>query len=457
MATGHAATGASRPRPHPPGAFDGSEPPDLEGILDCVHCGICLPQCPTYRVLEQEMDSPRGRVYLLRAATEGRIGLTENLVRHMDRCLGCRACETACPAGVPFGRLLEETRGQIERLVPRPLGRRVLGRLLLGVFPERRRLDRLLRLTRLYQRSGLQRVVRGSGLLQPFRRLAALEALLPLLDHGRPGRLPPEIPPVGTPRGTVALLEGCVQALLFPEVNRATAALLARAGYRVRVPGGQGCCGALHLHWGDRAGGRELARRNAAALAGSDWVVVNAAGCGAAMRDYGHLLPDDPEAAAVAARVRDVSELLAEGVPGPRRPLDLTVTYHEPCHLAHGQRVREAPRALLRAIPGLRLVELEESDLCCGSAGLYNVMEPEIAGRLLERKLDRLAATGAQVVVTGNPGCLLQIRRGVAARGLGMGVHHPVELLAWSLGAASRRDPDARGAPEERRDGAPGE
>ena len=420
--------------PRPLGAFDGQEPPDWEGILDCMHCGICLPQCPTYRVLGQEMDSPRGRVYLMRAAAEGRIGLTENFVLHMDRCLGCRACETACPAGVPFGRLMEETRGQIERKVPRTLGRRLMGRLLLGVFPERQRLARVLALTRLYQRSGLQRLVRGSGLLERFPRARAMERLLPALPAGTASRLPVEtLPPSGPQRGTVALLEGCVQALLFPGVNRATVSLLARAGYRVIVPDGQGCCGALHLHWGDRDAGRQRARQNVAAFAGADWVVTNAAGCGAALRDYGHLLGDDPHASTLAARVRDVTELLAEHLPGPRRPLDLTVTYHEPCHLAHGQRVREAPRAILRAIPGLRLVELSESDFCCGSAGVYNLMEPEIAGQLLVRKLDHIAATGAGVVASGNPGCLLQLRRGLADRGLRVRAYHPVELLAWSV------------------------
>lgn len=426
--------------PRPLGAFDDEDPPDWEGILDCVHCGICLPQCPTYRVLGQEMDSPRGRIYLMRAAVEGRVGLTENFLLHMDRCLGCRACETACPAGVPFGRLIEETRGQIERKVPRPLGRRLLGRVLLGVFPDRRRLARVLALTGVYQRSGLQSLVRGSGLLRRFPRLNAMDRLLPMLPARAAEPLPAETRPASDPpRGTVALLEGCVQALLFPEVNRATVAMLARAGYRVVVPEGQGCCGALQLHWGERAGARVRARRNLAAFADADWVVTNAAGCGAALRDYGHLLGEDPQALALAARVRDVSELLAEHLPGPRRPLGLTVTYHEPCHLAHAQRVREAPRTLLRAIPGVRLVELPESDLCCGSAGVYNLMEPEIAGQLLARKLDRIAATGAEVVATGNPGCLLQLRRGLADRGLVVRAHHPVELLAWSVDGTSPR------------------
>jgi glycolate oxidase iron-sulfur subunit len=418
------------------GAFDAQEPPDLEGILDCMHCGICLPQCPTYRVLEQEMDSPRGRVYLMRAATEGRIGLSENFVRHMDRCLGCRACETACPAGVPFGRLLEETRGQIERLVPRSPGRRLLGRLLLGGLTDRRRLGWLLAAARLYQASGLRALVRGTGVLGAVPRLAVMERLLPARSAGRGAPLPRERAPAGASRGTVALLDGCVQAQMFPDVNRAAVDLLARAGYRVVVPEGQGCCGALHLHWGDREGGRALARRNVAALGEADWIVTTAAGCGATMRDYGHLLGDDPRAARLAERVRDVTELLAAHPPGPLHPLDLTVTYHEPCHLAHGQRVREAPRALLRAIPGLRLVELAESDLCCGSAGVYNLLEPEIAGRLLARKVEHIVATGAPIVATGNPGCLLQIQMGMRVRGLALAVHHPVELLAWSVAGA---------------------
>jgi glycolate oxidase iron-sulfur subunit len=422
----------------PPGSFDAIDPPEWESILDCVHCGICLPVCPTYRVLGQEMDSPRGRMYLMRAAAEGRVGLSENFVRHMDRCLGCRACESACPSGVPFGRLLEQVRGQIERRVERPLSRRLLGRLILGTFPHRRRLALALAGLRLYQRSGVQRAVRAAGVLRPFPRLAAMERLLPALAGG-PARVPARLDPAGASRGTAALLEGCVQALLFPEVNAATAMLLQRAGYTVVVPPAQGCCGALHLHWGDRTEARRLARANVAALASADFIVTNAAGCGTALRDYGHLLPDDAGAAALAGRVRDVSELLASALPEPRHPLRLRVTYHEPCHLAHGQRVREAPRALLRAIPGLELVELTDADVCCGSAGVYNLLEPEIARTLLASKLDCIAATGADVVVSGNPGCLLQLRMGLAERGLRIRAHHPVELLAWSV--------DGRGGP----------
>jgi glycolate oxidase iron-sulfur subunit len=417
----------------PLGAFDVDEPPEWSAIADCVHCGICLPQCPTYRVLGEEMDSPRGRIYLMRAAAEGRIGLTPNFVTHMDRCLGCRACEAACPSGVPFGRLLEAVRGQIERRVPRPLSTRALRRLVLGLFPHPARLRAALRLMSAYRASGLQRLVRRTGAL---RRLPRLEAMDRLLPEGRaaPGdRLPLRASAHGAARGTVALLTGCVQALWFPEVTRAAADLLSRAGYAVAVPPAQGCCGALHLHWGARGQARRLARANVAAFAGVDWVVTSAAGCGATLADYGHLLPDDAAAAALAARVRDVSQLLAEALPEPRHRLDLTVTYHEPCHLAHGQRVREAPRRLLQAVPGLRLVELSESDLCCGSAGVYNLLEPDIARALLDRKLERITATGADVVVSGNPGCLLQLRMGLAERGLAVRAHHPVEILAWSV------------------------
>ncbi|HSE96003.1 MAG TPA: 4Fe-4S dicluster domain-containing protein, partial [Methylomirabilota bacterium] len=222
----------------PLGAFDADDPPDWEGLLDCVHCGICLPQCPSYQVLQQEMDSPRGRIYLMRAATEGRIGLTANFVTHMDRCLGCRACETACPAGVPFGRLIEETRGQIERRVRRPLGRRLLGRLILGVFPDRRRMARVLRLLALYQRTGLQRAVRATGVLGAWPRLGAMERLLPAVTAALPVSVDARVVAGSGPRGSVALLTGCVQALLFPEVNRAAVGLLVRAGYRVLTPSG---------------------------------------------------------------------------------------------------------------------------------------------------------------------------------------------------------------------------
>ncbi|HEY7518310.1 MAG TPA: heterodisulfide reductase-related iron-sulfur binding cluster [Methylomirabilota bacterium] len=404
-------------------------PETLTAIRSCVHCGICLPQCPTYRVLGEEMDSPRGRVYLMRAVAEKRLDLTDGFRRHLDLCLGCRACETACPAGVPFGALLETSRVAIERR-GRPWRERLLASLIFAVFPYPERLRVLLGAGRLYRASGLSALVRATGLLGRFPRLAAMERLLP--EASASETLPALVPAVGRARGSVALLAGCVQRYVYADVNRDTARLLALAGWDVVVPRGQGCCGALELH----AGRVDDLRRRASALgavfpADVDWVVTNAAGCGSAMREYGHWT-EDAAARRLASRTRDVTELLAEGEL-PLRPLPLTVTYHDACHLAHGQKVRSAPRALLAKIPGLTLVPLADSELCCGSAGVYNILEPEMAERLLAEKVDRIVETGARTVVTGNPGCLLQIASGCRRRGIDVEVIHPVTLLARAV------------------------
>ena len=419
-----------------PGAFVAPDVPDLEALRGCVHCGICLPQCPTYRILGEEMDSPRGRLYLMRAASEGRIGLSEQFAHHLDLCLGCRACESACPSGVPFGSLLEATRAQFERRAPsRPSSR--LARLALSTFPEPRRLGPLLALLRLYQRSGSSALVRGSGLLAHFPRLAAMEALLPAVPAAL--ALPERVPARGTPKGRVGLLTGCVQRHLYPDINRDTARLLALAGWDVVIPAGQCCCGALDLHAGRLPELRARARRLAASFpADVDFIVTNAAGCGSAMKEYGHWSPDDAGVVALAGRTRDVSELLATAEL-PLGPVEVTATYHDACHLAHGQRIRREPRVLLERIPGLRLVELGESELCCGSAGIYSILQPAMADRLLERKMDCITTTRARVVVAGNPGCLLQIARGARARGLDVEVLHPVALLARSVDAHAAR------------------
>ncbi len=417
--------------------FDLEDAPSMDGIRACVHCGICLPQCPTYRVLGEEMDSPRGRIYLMRAAAEGRLDLTSTFARHLDLCLGCLACETACPSGVPFGRLLEATRGQFARRRVRAPGTEpaTLG-LFLEWFPYPRRLAPALRVLRLYQRSGLQGAVRSLGLLAPFKRLAAMDALLPRLAGFTV--LPKLIPAKGRRRGRAGLLVGCVQRFFHPEVNRDTARLLSAAGFDVVVPRGQGCCGALHLHAGRLREFRRLAGRFMAAFDGDlDVIVANAAGCGSALKEYGHWL-DDGDARAFSAKVRDVSEVLAESEL-PFGPLAETVTYHDACHLAHGQRIRAEPRELLRRIPALRLVELAESDLCCGSAGVYNLLEPRIAADLGQRKAERIRETGARIVVAGNPGCLMQIAQHCRAGGLEIEVVHPVSLLARALGEESRR------------------
>ena len=410
-----------------------SAPETLTALRTCVHCGICLPQCPTYRVLGEEMDSPRGRLYLMRAVAEGRLPITEQFTAHLDLCLGCRACETACPAGVRYGSLLETARADIERH-GRPWRQRWLTQLLFAALPNPERLAPLIGLARRYQRWGLQGLIRRSQVLARFPRLAAMDALLSRVPEET--TVPEYLPARGKARGRVAVLAGCVQRHFFPDVNRDTVQLLSLAGWDVVVPRGQGCCGALELH----AGRAEAFQARASALAAAmpddvTWVITNAAGCGAAMRDYGHWLPGSA-AARLGDRVRDVSEVLADAAL-PLGPLPLTVAYHDACHLAHGQKIRLEPRALLRRIPGLTLVELRDSDLCCGSAGIYNILEPEMADRLLTAKLDRIADSGARVVAAGNPGCLMQIARGARARGLDLEVVHPVTLLARSAGVSA--------------------
>jgi glycolate oxidase iron-sulfur subunit len=416
----------------PLGAFDAQDPPTDDGLRACVHCGICLPQCPTYRVLGEEMDSPRGRVYLVRAAADGRAELTPGLARHLDLCLGCRACETACPSGVPFGHILEAARGQLDRKGVRPPERRQRTlELALRTFPDVPRLGRLMRALRLYQRSGLRSAVRGLGVLGLAPELQAMEALLPDIPAAVP--TPAFTPARGQRRGRAALLLGCVQRFVYPDVNAQTARLLAAGGWDVVAPPEQGCCGALHLHAGRIDEFRRRARELLATLGrDADVIVTNAAGCGSALKDCAYWLEGDGAVGRLPA-VRDISEVLAEADLPLRALPPLTVAYHDACHLAHGQRVRAEPRALLRRIPGLTLVDLAESDLCCGSAGIYNLLEPEMAGDLARRKVQRVRESGARVLAAGNPGCLMQIARQCREEGLGVEVVHPVELLARAL------------------------
>jgi glycolate oxidase iron-sulfur subunit len=414
------------------GAFDAVDAPSMDGLRACVHCGICLPQCPTYRVLGEEMDSPRGRIYLMRAAAEGRAELTPGLARHLDLCLGCRACETACPSGVPFGQLLEATRSQLDRKrVRAPESAHATLEWALSIFPHPHRLAALLWPLRLYQASGLRTLVRATGMLAPFKRLQAMEALLPHVPPSSPP-LPELIPARGKTRGRAALLTGCVQRFFFPGINVATARLLSAAGWEVVVPRGQGCCGALHLHAGRLDEFRAMARSLMATLGHDvDIVVTNAAGCGSALKEYGHWLGDE-EAERFAGLVRDISEVLIDA-DLPLGELRETVTYHDACHLAHGQKVRAQPRELLRRIPGLTLVELPDSDLCCGSAGVYNLLEPEMAAELGRRKIERIRETGARIVAAGNPGCIMQIFQQALETGLPVEVMHPVVLLSQAL------------------------
>jgi glycolate oxidase iron-sulfur subunit len=426
-------------------AFDAIDPPDTERYLDCIHCGFCLPACPTYRILGNELDSPRGRIYLIRAVSEGKIGISDNFVKHMSLCLVCRACETACPSGVQFSHLMETARGQIDRNYTYSPAERRLRDFILSNFTDADRLTWLLRALRLYQKSGLQALIRASGLLTLFGRLGQMEGLMPSIpDLSLRHALPEVTPAIKPTRGRVGLLAGCVQSVLFPGVNLATARVLSENGYDVVAPKGQGCCGSLLIHEGERERGKAFARKTIEVFERAEvqTVVANAAGCGSAMKEYGGLLHDDPQYATRAAtfgkKVKDISEVLAAApINGKLGSLPLRVTYQEPCHLVHGQRVRSEPRTLIRSVPDVQFIELRESDVCCGSAGIYNLIHPAEARQVLERKLDRIAESGVEVVVSGNPGCLIQLDVGMKRRGMKVRVAHPVELLAWSYDAGA--------------------
>jgi glycolate oxidase iron-sulfur subunit len=430
---------------------------DVEGVHQCVHCGLCLPYCPTFSELGTEMDSPRGRIFIIKALAEGRMQLGASTAAHLDLCLGCRACETACPSGVPYGRLIEAARVEVERQRPGGPVRRLFRWLNFSVLlPSPRMLGLAAAGLRAYQASGLQRLVRLSGLLRLVPEpLRSWEPLLPVLPPGHDrAPLPERIPARGARRAVVGLLAGCIQQVAFGPQNRATARVLAENGAEVAVPRDQACCGALHAHAGEHDTALQLARRTVAAFeaAAVERVIVNTSGCGAHMKSYGVLLAGDPawaeRAARFAAGVEDISEFLArEPLRGPLRPVARTVTYHDPCHVVHGQRIRREPRALLAQVPGLTVVDLPEADWCCGSAGTYNLTQPEMAGRLQQRKVSHVLSTGAGAVVTSNPGCIIQIAQGLAARGARVEVLHIVEILdqAYGGGGTGRRSTDESG------------
>ena len=417
---------------------------DVDGVNRCVHCGLCLASCPTFSLLGTETDSPRGRIVLIKSLAEGRIELSDSTRAHLDLCLGCRACETVCPSGVPYGQLIEAARAEIERRHPGGPVRRLFRWLNFAVLlPHPRLLGLAATGLRFYQVSGLQRVLRASGLLRLLPGpLAAWEPLLPRLPPAADRAPLPEVTHAeGQRRARVGLLTGCIQQVAFGAQNRATARVLARNGAEVLAPRAQSCCGALHAHAGEDGLARDLARRTIEAFeaAGVEQVIANTSGCGAHMKGYGMLLASDPawrdRAARFAARVRDVSEFLCqEPLRGPLQPVARTVTYHDPCHVIHGQKIRKEPRALLAQIPGLRVVELSEADWCCGSAGTYNLTQPEMAQRLQERKIAHIRATGAEAVVTANPGCIIQIAQGLQATGAPTRVMHIVELLDEAYG-----------------------
>ena len=430
--------------------FKGPDIPSRALIDKCVHCGFCLPTCPTYVLWGEEMDSPRGRIYLMKTGLEGRVEMTASFVQHFDRCLGCLACVTACPSGVQYAPLIEKSRVQIERHYQRPEDERWFRRLLMAFLPYPSRLRLLmaplLALTPFMGRNG--GITPGVASFFPAR-LRALLAVAPRVSlGGLLGRIPELTPAKGTERLKVALLEGCVQRVAFAGVNEATVRVLTTEGCRVAAPRAQGCCGALPLHAGHIDQARELARHNIGVFeaAGVDRIVTNAAGCGSAMKEYGELFEGDPQwaerARAISKKVRDVSQLLTElGEPrAVRHPIPSRVVYHDACHLAHGQGVRSEPRALLQAIPGVELLTPVESDICCGSAGIYNLVQPEPAAELGRRKARNIAALAPDMIATGNPGCTLQIAAAAQALGHDWPIVHPIELVDASIRGADPRN-----------------
>jgi len=415
--------------------------PVYEDYARCVHCGLCLNHCPTYRLWHLESDSPRGRIRQMILVNQGELPMSSGFVGHIDKCLDCRSCETACPSGVEYGRLVEHARARIEREYQRPWLARTTRNLVFNhLLPFPGRIASAAKLLRFYQRSGLQSLARSTGILRVLG-LAQRERLLPRIDDEFfIGKLGKTFPAVGEPRARVAFFAGCVANVTFSKLNEATIRVLTANGCEVVVPGEQLCCGALAAHAGVRETARELARKNIAAFECGEFdaILTNAAGCGSTLKEYEHLFStDEPEHARAEAfreKVRDVTEFLAGlGLSAKLRELPVRVTYQDSCHLLHGQKVREAPRQLLRAIPGLQFVELPYSEICCGSAGIYNVTQTEASLELLSEKMQSAKETGATVIATANPGCLLQMRAGVEIHGGGQEVMHVVEILERAL------------------------
>ena len=424
-------------------AFDEHHPPSPELIDDCVHCGFCLATCPTYQLWGEEMDSPRGRIDLMRAGNEG-APLTESMVGHFDACLGCMACVTACPSGVQYDRLFEQTRAQVERNVDRSPTQKGLRALIFNLFPYPQRLRALRGPLRLAQRTGALGLVSRTGLVgRVSPELEVMQSLAPRL--GPRVEVPERTPARGPRRAVVGMLTGCVQREFFGDVNAATARVLAAEGCDVVAPRRQGCCGALSVHAGREEEGQAFARRliDTFEEAGVDRVVVNSAGCGSTMKEYVHLLADDPDYAERARhfseRVQDLSEILAElGPVAPRHPVtadgvEVVVAYHDACHLRHAQKIVAQPRQLLREVPGVSLREIPDAEICCGSAGTYNILNPEPATELGDRKAANILSTGAQLLVTANPGCLMQITRALERAGRPIPFVHTATILDASI------------------------
>ena len=425
--------------------FDAKNPPKPELIDACVHCGFCLATCPSYRVIGKEMDSPRGRIYLMDAINKGEATIDTTTTEHFDSCLGCLACVTTCPSGVQYDRLIAATRPQVERNQTRSLPDRLIRTLIFNLFPYPNRLRTFLPPLWLYQKSGLQKLVRNTGMLKKFApRLAAMEAILPQITTlVSQGNLPEVIPARGEKRYRVGMILGCVQRLFFSPVNEATTRVLTANGCEVVIPRGQGCCAALPAHQGQEAQAQALAKQMIDSFIDEDLdaIIINAAGCGHTLKEYGHIMADVPEyrtkAEEFASKVKDVQEFLAEiELTAELSPLtsgELTMVYQDACHLLHGQKISVQPRQLLRKIPGVNLREPMDASLCCGSAGIYNMLQPETADELGKQKANNLVNTGASVIASPNPGCSLQIQKHLELQGSNVKLLHPVELLDYSI------------------------
>lgn len=425
--------------------FDAHNPPDPKLIDACVHCGFCLSTCPSYRVIGKETDSPRGRIYLMDALNEGEIPLSTATVSHFDTCLGCLACVTTCPSGVQYDKLIAATRPQVERNYPRSFLDRLYRKLIFSIFPYPLRLRVLLLPLLLYQKLGLQKLVRATGLLKRISpRLAAMESNLPTITpKAFQDNLPEIIPAEGKKRYRVGVILGCVQRVFFSDVNAATVRVLTANGCEVVIPKTQGCCAALPEHQGQEEQAKALARQMIDSFEGTgvDAIIINAAGCGHTLKEYGHMLQDDPEykekAAKFAAQVKDAQEFLYEvGLTAKLSPLadkPLTLVYQDACHLLHGQKISWQPRQLLRQIPEVQLREPLDAALCCGSAGVYNMLQPEVAEELGRQKVENLLNTGAELIASANPGCTLQITKHLQQQGKEISIRHPMELLDYSI------------------------
>ena len=424
-------------------SFDSHHPPAAELLRECVHCGFCLPACPTYMLWREEMDSPRGRIYLMQMAADGKIPvLDEKFVQHIDRCLGCMSCMTACPSGVQYDKLLEATRAQIERNHRRNGWARLHREAIFALFPYPERLKVAARLLWALQHSGMQWLIRRTGLLKLLpQQLQDMDALLPDLRlKDLPGDRPAMIPAAGTARKRVGVILGCVQRVFFDRVNSATIRVLTAEGCDVYIPPEQGCCGALMTHCGREPEAITAARKLIDAFdpLNLDYIVVNAAGCGSAVKEYDHLLRDDPaysaKAQAFAAKCRDVSEVVCDlTAQAERKPLPLRVAYQDSCHLLHAQGLRSQPREMLKSIPGIELLDIAEAGMCCGSAGVYNLLESETARALGQRKAVNVSRTHPDALVSANPGCLLQITKELRRQNQAVRAYHLVEVLDASI------------------------